>query len=45
MPVPQLSVPAVVMGVCGEEYHFAPIGIEDHLLEGAPMNDGGNRTL
>ncbi len=39
------GLPIRLMGVCGEEYHFAFIGVEDHFLGGAPFGDGGDRTL
>ncbi len=34
-----------LMGISGEESHFALIGIEDHFLGGAPFIDSGDRTL
>ncbi len=31
-----------LMGVCGEECHFAFIGVEGHLLAGATFGEGGD---
>ncbi len=33
-----------LMGVCGEECHFAFIGVEDHFLKVSPFGNGGVRT-
>ncbi len=39
------GLPVRLMEVCGEECHFAFIGIEDHFLGGAAFGDSGDRTL
>ncbi len=38
-------LPIRLMGVFGEECYFAFIGVEDHLLGGAPFSDSGGHTL
>ncbi len=39
------GLPVRLMGVCGEECHFTFVGVEDHFLGCAPIDDGGDRTL
>ncbi len=39
------GLPIRLIGVCGEECHFAFTSIENHFLGGDPSGDGGDLTL